>query len=295
MKKKKGDGGGGGGGANWMDSWTDMLSLLLCFFVLLFASSTISESRWAELVEAFTGAPPGAYIEAIDVANPMSGGITSASGISARQRPEEEEEEEESDGISTEEQALQLAIDDKINALYAMLSNYIDEQGKGQVLMLERDGMYINLTVAEGILFDSGNAVIRDEEAEEILTAVGDMLKIYLDSISNIVIEGHTDSDPVRSVSSGITDNLDLSSARANNVARFMSEACGIDMSMFRSLGLSEWEPIAPNDTPENKQKNRRVRIVVVAKDAKEVLLMAEEAGGYIDVSTEVTISTADE
>jgi chemotaxis protein MotB len=72
-RNRKKSGGDEGGGASWMDTYGDLVTLLLCFFVMLFASSTISEDKWRSIVESFTGSPPGAIIEPIDMSNPIQG------------------------------------------------------------------------------------------------------------------------------------------------------------------------------------------------------------------------------
>jgi chemotaxis protein MotB len=261
-RSRKKSGGDEGGGANWMDTYGDLVTLLLCFFVMLFASSTISESKWKTIVESFTGTPPGTIIAPIDMSNPIQG-FAEEEGMAKKES--QEDLAEESEELSEE----QLQTEEQFNELYEKLNQYVVSQGLDEALLLTKDGLYIYMTIVEGILFNSGKADIRSAEAEAILDDISMMLADYVDDIAGFTIEGHTDNDPINTVE--FIDNLDLSSKRANNVARYMSGAADLSMSMFESLGRGEWDPIASNDTPEGKERNRRVNVIVVAKDSAAV------------------------
>ncbi len=81
MARKKKSADSGGGGANWMDTYGDLVTLLLCFFVLLFASSTISEEKWQAIVTAFTGSPANAMLESVNIETVMTSGIMQTQGL----------------------------------------------------------------------------------------------------------------------------------------------------------------------------------------------------------------------
>ena len=242
------------GGANWMDTYGDLVTLLLAFFVMLFAASSVNEAKWSSIVESFTGYPPGELDQPIDTIDPA-----------AFYAPPIEEEVPEEPETPEEPSQEQLDLESRFNTLYESIKEYISDHDQQESLLLSKDGMFISLTIAEGILFDSGQATIRDEVSEQVLTDIGEMLLFHLDDIQNITIEGHTDNRPISTAV--FEDNLDLSNKRASNVARFISATTGIEMDMFLSLGRSEWEPIASNDTEEGRRKNRRVNIVILAKD----------------------------
>jgi chemotaxis protein MotB len=164
----------------------------------------------------------------------------------------------------------QKQIEEELNELYEKLNEYVADNGLDDALLLTKDGLYIYLTIVEGILFDSGRANIRSEEAETILADISHMLSDYMDDIQSFTIEGHTDNNPINT--DLFEDNLDLSSKRANNVARFMSSSANLPMQMFESLGRGEWSPIASNDTAEGREKNRRVNVIVLAKNVDEIM-----------------------
>lgn len=246
-------------GSSWMDTYGDLVTLLLTFFVMLFAASSLSEAKWQQIVQAFTGSVPGVLIQPIDPMNPtMAMGDTD--GIPGRQT---------SDSTLTVEQSEEQAqIQQQFEELYQELEDYINQRGLSNAIGLatSEDGRYINVTVLEGILFDSGMANIRDAEAEQLLTDIGNMLKVYESSIQRIDVVGHTDNVPIAETNPDYIDNRDLSSARANNVVRWVTTNSGITESLINGTGEGEYHPVAPNDTPENRQKNRRVEFEIESK-----------------------------
>lgn len=273
---------GGGGGANWMDTYGDLVTLLLCFFVMLFASSTMSEEKWIAIVESFRGMPTGSVIEPIEVKAPTQGlsqnnvVTRSQSQIDISKMSQQEIKEMLQQMLEDSKSNAQKKVDQEFDQLYENLNAYIKEQGLSSSLMLTKDGMYITITILDGILFDSGSANIRDEQAQNILTSISDMAASYSDAIQHVTVEGHTDNNPINTAE--FTDNFDLSSKRANNVVRYMIQASGMAPSMFDSLGRGEWIPIATNETTEGRQKNRRVNIILTAKDVDGLLTDLQNA-----------------
>ncbi|MGI6152219.1 MAG: OmpA/MotB family protein [Christensenellaceae bacterium] len=250
------------GGASWMDTYGDLVTLLLTFFVLLFASSSISEEKWIRIVESFTGAPPGSVLEPIDPNNPTAG-LAQADMVQQRDKEPNEEEQEES--------AEQAQIRMRFDELYEQLNEYVEQQDLKMYVALDRDDRYIYITIIEGILFDSGYADIRDDIAEGILADIGAMLSAYIDSIQDITVEGHTDNVPVSERNPSFRDNLQLSTERAGTVVRFMEEAHNIPGNYFTASGKGEWYPIDTNDTEEGRQRNRRVQFNIESKFVDEI------------------------
>lgn len=278
----------GGGGANWMDTYGDLVTLLLCFFVMLFASSTMNEEKWIAIVESFRGAPTGSVIEPIEVKAPTQGLsqndiITrSESQIDISKMTQQEIKEMLQQMLEDSKSDAQKQVDQEFNQLYENLNAYIDQNQLNNRLMLTKDGMYITVTILDGVLFDSGMANIRDVQAEDILTSISDMTASYLDSVQHITVEGHTDNNPINT---GVfEDNFDLSSKRANNVVRFMAGAADIPLSIFDSLGRGEWLPIATNETAEGRQQNRRVNIILTSKDVDGLLTDLQNAEANVAV-----------
>lgn len=162
------------------------------------------------------------------------------------------------------------ALEEKEKAIAGMKNTYENlltelkheiKQGEIQITQL-RDKLTVNMV--EKILFDSGSAVIK-KNGKKVLDRVAEILK----NVSNqqIKVEGHTDNVPI---GPGLVDkfptNWELSTARATTVVRYLQER-GVNPVFLSAEGYSEYRPVAPNDTDENKAKNRRIEIVLIPLD----------------------------
>jgi len=117
----------------------------------------------------------------------------------------------------------------------------------------------LKLTMQDPVLFDTGEDALKPE-AVPVLTDIAGLLSELSDNF--ISIQGHTDNVPIRTAR--FPSNLELSAARAISVARFLMDKGGIDPKNVSVVGYSENLPIAPNDSPENRAKNRRVEVHVL-------------------------------
>ena len=138
MKKK----GGGGGGANWMDTYGDMVTLLLCFFVLLYSMSTISEENWKALVMSFN---PEAVMELH--ATPGGDG-PSADG--------------DGSGVAIEgEKVTQEDIDLQMAKLYDAMQEFIEESGSQSTISVTEGEGKVFISFNQSVFFDGDSAVLR--------------------------------------------------------------------------------------------------------------------------------------
>ncbi|RKY37578.1 MAG: hypothetical protein DRP73_01505 [Candidatus Omnitrophota bacterium] len=138
-------------------------------------------------------------------------------------------------------------------------------QEKELKLSMEEKGLVLRF-VAE-VFFDSGKADIKPE-AYPILDKVAEFLKEEVPD-RNIAIEGHTDNEPIKY--SGWKSNWELSAARALSVLHYLVDEKGIAPERVQAVGYGEYHPIADNSTPEGRQKNRRVEIVILPKKLTKV------------------------
>jgi len=145
----------------------------------------------------------------------------------------------------------------------ALLGKMKSEIDKGQVTISELKGK-LTVNLVEAVLFDSGQAEIKSNGLE-VLQKVIDILQEVHDR--TIRIEGHTDNVPIGgALARKYPTNWELSAARAVNVARFLQER-GIDPENLAAVGYGEYHPVAGNDTPEGRAKNRRIEIILAARD----------------------------
>ena len=152
----------------------------------------------------------------------------------------------------------------KVSSTYeSMLEKMKSEISRGQVTISELKGK-LTVNMVDSILFDSGKAEVK-KGGLEILRKVISILKDVNDK--SIRIEGHTDNVQIsRALAQRYPTNWELSAARAINVARYLQDQ-GIDPANLSAGAYGEWEPVATNDTPEGRAKNRRIEIVLVPKE----------------------------
>jgi chemotaxis protein MotB len=136
------------------------------------------------------------------------------------------------------------------------------EVEKGQLQVKQYQNM-LSVDLAEQIFFDSGRATLK-AGGKDVLKKVGEALKGYDNKIIRVV--GHTDNVPVaKSLQGTFPTNWELSVARATNVVRFLQDV-GVPPERMVASGRAEYDPVAPNDMPEGRQKNRRIEIMLIDK-----------------------------
>ena len=249
MAKKKG---GGEGGANWMDTYGDMVTLLLCFFVLLYSMSTISEEKFKAIVQSFN---PNAVQTETD---PKGEDGPYADPDIGNENPGMNEQQED--------------IDDMMEELMAALEAYTKQEGIESAVSVSQDGGEIYLKLSERAMF-AGESYKLLPEAEEILAQICGMLDSAKGAIEQIRVEGHTAqlSDTTPNPTAG--DRF-LASNRATEVTIFLQENCTIHPARFCSVGWGQWHAISDNQGEAGKAPNRRVELVISARD-----LESEELG----------------
>lgn len=144
----------------------------------------------------------------------------------------------------------------------AAIGHYMDKQAEEldtelQGAKVERVGEGIKITFASGILFDVNKAALKPA-AQANLQELATVLNKYSDT--NILIEGHTDSD------GSDEHNLDLSKQRAQSVANYLA-GLSVDATRMTQMGYGESQPVMSNDTAEGKAANRRVEIAIMANE----------------------------
>ncbi|SDY91510.1 OmpA/MotB family protein [Tindallia californiensis] len=229
----------------WMTTYGDMVTLLLCFFVLLFAFSEIDVAKLDAFIRSFQGA-----VGVLDAGRTIE--------------PSEVLSESAMDDLTMQE--LQELED--FRHLKERLEEFLEERNMQADVLVTLQTRGLVLRFQDNVLFDSGRADIK-LESEDLLNFVGEVLAEpeFLDK--NVSVEGHTDTDPLRP-GAPFPTNWELSVARSATVVRYMIENVGLSPLRFRASGYGEYHPVAPNDTPENKAQNRRVDLVVLRSEYAE-------------------------
>ena len=275
----------------WMGTFSDMMTLLMCFFVMLFAMSNVDEAKFDEVSQSFQqnfsifkgGAKAigdGVLVSnGVSQLNMLDEYINSTGKVadSDTQNTEFKENAQGEMDSKMQELAEELgASKEEIKELQESIQNLENEKLKLSEELAERieeslaenflsdqvdvtfDANCVVLTFNGAFLFDSGKADLKTE-ALPMLNKIGKILSKYADD--NIEIEGHTDSVPLNG---GRYENNDvLSSYRALAVFDYLKDNASIDPSIMKHSGRGEYEPIADNSTPEGRAKNRRVEIKI--------------------------------
>ena len=146
------------------------------------------------------------------------------------------------------------AVQDLKNSISNALLNFKEND---LTVNVKNGKVYVSL--AEQLLFGSGSIEV-DAKGVTALQQLGKALKDQKDI--QIMVEGHTDNVPISKKSAYMQDNWDLSVMRATSITKILTKA-GVSANQISAAGKGEYYPLAPNDTPQNKQKNRRTEIIV--------------------------------
>jgi chemotaxis protein MotB len=145
----------------------------------------------------------------------------------------------------------------------SLLADLNQEVQKGQ-LQVRRYKDMLTVDVAEQLFFDSGRATLK-ETGKEVLKKVADAIQSYEDKAIRVV--GHTDNVPITGALQKVfPSNWELSAARATTVVRFLQDS-GIAPDRLLATGRAEYAPVADNDSPEGRQKNRRIEITLIDRN----------------------------
>jgi len=221
------------GAPDWIVTFGDLMSLLLCFFVLLLSFSEMDRNKYRI----------------------VSGSLKNAFGMQ-RKKPVFDSPKGQKMVAKEFDQAIVLIkIQDVVDPILNELEDEFQEF-KGFVdVSVEEDQVTIRM-LGEAT-FDTGQAQLK-QDFMPLLLKIGEVLS---KTEGEIIIAGHTDNVPV---SGGpYKSNLGLSMARAGSVAEYLLKSTAIKPQRLSTMGFGEYRPLASNDTEEGRQKNRRVEIIV--------------------------------
>lgn len=246
------------GAPAWMATFGDLMNLLLCFFVLLFAMSNVDAEKFeqiaASLSNSFSILPNGG--SSIGEGKMISNGVSQLNELSiySNNMGESSEKHERQDALEeVEEEKLKQS-----EEMSEQIEEYLEQNNLQELVEIDFTSQYVVLTLNGTLLFDSGKAEIR-QESISVIDSLADLLQAYPENV--IEIEGHTDNVPINTAK--YKSNKELSSFRALAVADYLIEQKGIDPVNLKWSGRAEFDPISDNGTPEGRAQNRRVEIKV--------------------------------
>lgn len=236
MRKKKKKEVQSAGSPLWMTTFSDLVTLLLTFFILLFSMSSVSDDKFNKMASSLSGA--------------FTGGNGILDGIIMP--PEELVDEQVDEAVDTS------SFDPELLDMYHEVYYFVQEHGLEDKISLtaDQDGIYVNMNST--ILFGVESSAV-STDGRELLTSVAELINRFE---NKIIVEGYTDDIPNQY--GQYPTNWELSVSRAVSVVRYLSENESVDPNRLSAVGYGEHKPLVPNDSAENRAKNRRVNIVVV-------------------------------
>ncbi len=273
----------------WINTFADLMNLLLCFFVLLFSMSTVDADKYEQLVTSMT--------ESINIFSGGGSAVGEGAFVSSgtdqmvaisnyfnefEKSGEEDDEDKDQPTPSPGQQGTQsqdqqdVKITDDIKKMVEsqeqdqlkkrtekIYENIMEESRNRNVedqisVNMDKKYQYVQISMNGALLFDSGAAEIK-KSTMPLLNKVGDILKLYDSHL--IKIEGHTDNVPI---STGkYRNNMWLSTARATEVFEYLKDKKGLTPKSMEATGRSFYDKIASNDTEKGRARNRRVEIKI--------------------------------
>lgn len=225
---------------NWLTTYSDMVTLLLTFFVLLFSFSNLDVEKFQKMIISFKGAlgvlPGGRSLE-------EGGGAYG--GFEGRDAGESDK-----NTVDTREIAKGLRL-------------FLKQEGLEHQAVVRVDQRGITVSISDQLLFDTGQTDMKPE-GKRILYKLAQHLKNIVPAMS---IEGHTDSVPLRG--GPLKNNWGLAALRAATVASYLQESGSIEPRKLQAVSYGAFRPIVPNDTPEHRALNRRVDVVILSQYPK--------------------------
>lgn len=239
-RKKKADEGG-----NWMDTYGDMVTLLLCFFVLMYSISSVDQAKWKMVVQSFN--PDAGELSQIVTDKDIEGDDYVPGGVD------------------------ETTVEDEFNELYARLKKAVEESGCQDEIELFKGENYTFIRFRDQVFFDGDSSVIKTK-GYEILDKFINALSGTENIIQEMQILGHTSQAVPDKQNESKGDRL-LSAERSAYVAAYIQDRVAIDPSKIVSIGYGQFHPIDSFDTPESRSRNRRVEILIKKVGAEEMKL----------------------
>jgi len=263
----------------WAIPYGDLVTLLLAFFVVMYALSTLNEGKYRllsdSLYAAFRGEPR--TIEPVEAGQHQVGaGADSRTGVLQQQRPDPAHAPPAGPLVKLAPEVPHLASsratalaeqaerrDAALTRVATEVESALGDLVKRNLVMVRRNELWVEVELRTDILFTSGSA----QPAPTAVPVLERLAQVLTPLPNAIRVEGYTDNVPIRT--SVFYSNWELSAARAGSVVRVLAGQ-GIDPGRLAVVGYGEQRPAASNDTPEGRNANRRVVVVILAVEQNE-------------------------
>jgi chemotaxis protein MotB len=233
---------------SWLLPYSDLLTLLLALFIVLFAISSVDAQKFSDLSRAFNKALDGGT-GVFEHPSPLPEGVmveTDPEKFDGKEEEGKEESNPELEELKKVQEKMEVYIKD--SHLKTKINTSLTEEG-------------LLLTIRDNVLFDSGVAVVRKSD-EKIAKEISELL--VMDPPRNIIISGHTDNVPISNAE--YESNWELSVMRAVNFMKLLQDNKELKPEWFSAKGFGEFKPVSSNATDSGREKNRRVEILIMPR-----------------------------
>ena len=222
---------------SWLLPYSDLMTLLLALFIVLFATSSVDVQKLQQFSQAFSQI--------------FDGGTSFMESPNSVPMPVPSDKEKDEDAAYLEDQQALGEIQDRVDNYIAV--NELEKQFETK---LTDEGLMV--TIRDSILFEPGSAEVK----QEYLPIANDISELLsFDPPRQIIVKGHTDNVPMNTQE--FRSNWELSVMRAVNFLKIILNNKELDPLLFSAKGYGEYQPIASNDTAEGRAKNRRVEVLI--------------------------------
>jgi chemotaxis protein MotB len=247
------------GAPEWMATYSDLVTLLLCFFIMLFAMSTVDKSTYTEIAASLSNSLLN--LNGGDSILPYNGNSIITVDFANFKKSQEAEQQTEKYVEDAEDMVVdaQQNIEDKrIDDAKSKVRDTVKDKGISDRVQVVEEKDFLLIRLDSEVFFESGSAKIGNE-GMKVLSSLAATLK----NVDNeIMVSGHTDNIPISN--SEFSSNWELSTARATNVVTYLLNVEKLNPQQFTATGNGEFRPIADNKTAEGRQKNRRIEIRII-------------------------------
>ncbi len=249
-KKNEEHGSGSAGMERWLLTYADLITLLMAFFVIMYAMSSVDASKYQSLTQSLKSALGLTPNNTSFIPNNMVGGKSKDAAAKNKE------------GAAVSKKQVLNMKDAKEEREFANMINKIQDYTKAKGistgLEVKEDARGIVINLADKVLFESGKADL----SPDAMAVLDELAGILLSSDKYIKVEGHTDNIPIHN--DRYPSNWQLSTDRAASVIMYWIARYPQASGRLSAAGYGEYRPVATNDTPEGRAKNRRVEIIVL-------------------------------
>lgn len=247
---------------SWLLPYSDLMTLLLALFIVLYAMSSANVSKFEAMAEAFDSVFNGGksimdHTSATDESKTQDG--SKSEETKSVEQMAQQAKDNKKDTADETLAKLKKKEQEDLTKLKKQLDSYIASNGLSNQLDTNLNQSQLQITISDKALFASGEATVKPT-SRTLGASIANILKNFPGY--NIQVIGHTDNVPI--FNNNFKSNWDLSSGRANNFLQVLLKNKNLDPRRFTAIAAGEYQPIASNATASGRAQNRRVEVSII-------------------------------